>query len=209
MKDVLNEKGYLFCPKLIADPENLYCDPHLDDNGGRLAGQINYYRKDKFTYEPEEKQVIGSLARYNIPIYKNLHYMVRRSIEDILGMDLHPTYFYDRFYYMGQELKKHTDRPACEISVTLQISSNNKEPWPIWFENSDGSKNSIIMENGDAAIYKGCEIPHWRESLTSRYNKAELLWRKARKLEDDTYHHQIFMHYVDAQGKFVQHAFDR
>ncbi len=124
-------------------------------------------------------------------------------------MELLPTYFYDRFYYVGQQLKRHSDRPACEVSVTLQISTNGKEPWPIWFERPDGSETYVLMKNGDATIYKGCEREHWRDPLQSRYNTWENKWRSFRKQEDDTYHHQIFLHYVDSQGPFVHHANDR
>jgi hypothetical protein len=65
------------------------------------------------------------------------------------------------------------------------------------------------MLDGDAAIYRGIERDHWREPLTSRYNERQLWWRKFRKLEDDTYHHQVFFHYVDAQGPHVHLAFDQ
>jgi len=93
--------------------------------------------------------------------------------------------------------------------VTLQISSNHPDdPWPIWFERPDGSESYVLMNDGDAAVYKGCEREHWRDSLPSRYNKAQRLWRKVRKIADDTYHHQIFLHYVDANGPYVHCAFD-
>jgi len=81
------KNGYLFMPGLIADPENLYCPPPLDENGNRLTGQMNYVRKDKFTYCPDEKQVSGSLARYNVPMYKELHFLVRKAVESQLGID--------------------------------------------------------------------------------------------------------------------------
>ena len=65
------------------------------------------FDKDKVNYVPDEKQVHGSLARYNVPMYKELHYLVQeRSGEGRLGIDLLPTYFYDRFYYVGQQLKQ-------------------------------------------------------------------------------------------------------
>jgi len=202
------ENGYLFLPGLILDPENLYCSPPLDETGKRLSGQMNYIRKDKVIFEPEEIQVNGSLARYNVPMYKQLHYIVRKEIEKCLGIDLLPTYFYDRFYYLGQELSRHSDRPACEISVTLQISTNSDKPWPIWFERPDGSESCVVMKNGDAAVYKGCEREHWRDPLESRHSKVNNLWRTIRRKEDDTYHHQIFLHYVNSQGPFVQYAND-
>jgi len=203
------ENGYLFIPGLVKDPKKLYCSPPLNDDGNRLTGQVRYIRKDKFDFIPIEEQVNGSLARYNNPIYKELHYTVRKEVEKHLQIDLLPTYFYERFYYTGQELKRHTDRPACEVSVTLQISTNSNSPWPIWFKRPDGSEASVEMKNGDGCIYKGCDIPHWRPSLASKYSKIGNLWRTFRGKEDDTYHHQIFLHYVNAQGPFVHHANDR
>jgi len=201
--------GYLFVPELIGDSKNLFDPPPVDEDGKRITGQINYIRKDKMEYTPNEEQVPGSLARSNIPIYKELHYIIRKKIESILDIDLLPTYYYDRFYYVGQQLKRHSDRPACEVSVTLQISTNRKEPWPIWFERPDGSETYVLMKNGDAVIYKGCEREHWRDPLQSRYNTLQRKWRSFKKKEDDTYHHQIFLHYVNSQGPYVHHANDR
>ena len=204
----LEKNGYIFLPKLIEDPENLFCPPPVDQDGKRITGQLTFLRKDRVKYSPEESQVKGSLARYSSPEYKELHFLVRKIIERRLGIDLLPTYFYDRFYFVGQELTRHTDRHACEISVTLQISTNSAKPWPIWFQKPNGDEGYVIMENGDATVYKGCERPHWREPLESKYNRVQNLWRTFRKQEDDTYHHQIFLHYVNAQGPFVHYAND-
>lgn len=200
--ELFEKNGYLFLPKLIIDPENLKVPVPTE------RGQINYYnnRMDKFDHFSEEGQVCGSLARYNIPIYRDLHFLIKKELEKILEMDLYPTYFYDRFYFVGQQLKRHSDRPSCEVSVTLQISSNNpNNPWPIWFERPDNSESYVLMSDGDAVVYKGCEREHWRDPLPSKYNKVQ---RILKKMKDDTYHHQIFLHYVDANGPFLQHAFD-
>ena len=64
------------------------------------------------------------------------------------------------------------------------------------------------MHDGDAVIYKGCERSHWRFPLESRFNKVERKWNQIRKIYDDTYHHQIFMHFVNAQGPNAQYAYD-
>jgi len=206
--EFFEKNGYLPLRGLIIDPENLFCPPPLDEDGNRLRGQMNFIRKDKVEMITEGTQVPGSLARYNVPYYKQLHYLVRKEVEQELGIDLLPTYFYDRFYYVGQQLYRHRDRPACEISVTLQISTNSDKPWPIWFERPDGSESYVLMNNGDAAVYKGCEREHWRDPLESKYGKWENRWRTFRGKEDDTYHHQIFLHYVNAQGPFVHHTND-
>jgi hypothetical protein len=201
---ILDEYGFIFVPKLIINPENLQCD--VPEERGLIKYRNN--RMDKFVHIEEEFQVNGSLSRYNIPIYRELHYLVKNQLEQILDMDLYPSYYFDRFYFAGQKLDRHTDRPACEISVTLQVSSNRSEPWPIWFELPDGSEQYVSMNDGDAVIYKGCEREHWRDPLPSQYNKTQKLIRKIRRLPDDTYHHQLFLHYVDANGPFLHHAYD-
>ena len=181
----------------------------MDNEGQRLIGQQKYIRRNKIEYDPIEEQVKGSLARYNHPSYKSAHHIILKLIENILEMDLLPTYFYDRFYYVGQELSRHKDRPSCEISATLQISTNREGAWPIWFQLPDNSENSVSMKNGDMVIYKGCEREHWREPLQSRNGKVKKFINNLQKKEDDTYHHQIFFHYVNAQGPFVQYAYDK
>ena len=109
-------------------------------------------------------------------------------------------------------MKKHTDRPACEISVTIHVSTNIKESWPIWIKTPDtfedktmktasGENRFVHLEAGDGMVYKGCERPHWRDPmpglLESKINKDESL-----------YYHQIFFHYVLQDGIRAHHAWD-
>ena len=70
----ISELGNLFVSGIIADPENLYTPLPKE------RGQITYYnnRMDKYDYCPDEKQVAGSLARYNIPTYRELHFLVKK-----------------------------------------------------------------------------------------------------------------------------------
>jgi len=198
------KNGYLFVPGIIVDPENLYVPLPKE------RGQITYYnnRMDKFDYCQVESQVNGSLARYNIPTYRELHFLIKKEIEDILKIDLHPSYFYDRFYFPGQQLKRHSDRPACEVSVSLQISTTLNNPWPIWFERPDGSESYVEMNNGDAVIYKGCEREHWRDAMPNEVPWWKNKIAKMRNKEIESFHHQIFFHYVDANGPFVHCSFD-
>lgn len=78
-------------------------------------------------------------------------------IERKIKMKLIPTYSYARIYEEGQELKKHVDRLACEISGTLALGG---ETWPIFLANK-----KITLKPGDLLIYRGCEVEHWREPL--------------------------------------------
>jgi len=205
--------GYLVI-KNIWDPQDLYCDPP------ELKGQYNYYGKvEKFSYDPLEPQVLGSTSRYYYPPYKFIHSQIRLKLEKILGKKLYNTYYYDRFYNPGQNLSNHADRPACEISITIHVSSNLKDPWPIWIKTPDtyddpkkkinilkkGENRSVILLPGDGMIYKGCERPHWRDPMPGvQKDKIRKLFRMK-----PLYYHQIFFHYVLSDGIRANHAFDR
>ena len=75
-------------------------------------GQYNYWDKnpEHFNHVPVEQQVEGSTARYWHPQYRAIHSGVRMKLEKEIGRKLYNTYYYDRFYYPGQELTQPTDR---------------------------------------------------------------------------------------------------
>jgi len=107
-------------------------------------------------------------------------------IEKYSGKRLYPTYSYARLYSPGDELKKHKDRPSCEISVTLTLGFDG-EVWPIFIEG-----NQIDMQIGDAVLYRGMEVEHWREP----YKQGK--WQA-----------QVFLHYVDADGPHAEWKYDK
>ena len=209
----MDKNGYVVV-KNLWDPEELYHPLPQERGEFHYCGSV-----DKFNHKGDEYQVPGSLARYSHPQYKIIHSGVRKKIEKVIGRKLYNTYYYDRFYFPDQELKKHVDRPACEISVSIHVSTNLEEEWPIWFKTPDiyvdkektailvpGEERSCILNPGDGVIYKGCERPHWRDPMpTPRVRKRDKLLR--RKLPE-YYYHQIFFHYVLADGQRSHHAND-
>ena len=111
------------------------------------------------------------------------------SMEEIVGEELIPTYSYARLYTNGDYLECHTDRPACEISATIQLGRSHHYAWPIYM-----GGNRIDMAEGDAVVYKGCEIEHWRNSCTG---------------PEGYYSGQVFLHYVRANGPYAaEHGCD-
>ena len=199
--EFFEKNGYLVV-KNLWDPAELYHEVP------EIRGQQNFWGKklDQFNHVPNEGQVEGSLARYWHPQYRSIHSGIRLKLEKELGRKLYNTYYYDRFYFPGQELTKHTDRDACEISVTVNVSTNLKKPWPIWIKTPDtyngedrntvlkyGKEVSVNLEPGDGMIYKGCERPHWRKPMPDE--KTKIFGKKK-----DLYYHQIFFHYVLADG---------
>ena len=157
-------------------------------------GKLDYNKSgDLVNHAKEEAQVHGSLARYNIPSLRPAHQDIQLIVQAKIGEKLYPTYFYDRFYFKGQELAKHTDRGSCEISVTVNISHNLDYDWPIYFELPNGKVEEFTMQPGDGVIYHGITLPHWREPMRG---------------DGNSYFHQCFFHYVRANGDYLQHAFD-
>jgi hypothetical protein len=109
--------------------------------------------------------------------------------EILSGLKLLPTYTYARHYNQtGAILPRHTDRPSCEVTLTVNLDKT--VDWPIHIETADGVSTAIELEPGDAAMYLGCVSPHWREAYTG----------------DD--HVQVFIHYVDAYGPNANNFFD-
>jgi hypothetical protein len=205
--------GYLVV-KNLWNPQELYRPVPKE------RGQINYWgnKLDQYNYTPIEQQVEGSLACYWHPQYRSIHSSVRLKLEKILGKKLYNTYYYDRFYFSGQALTKHADRDACEISVTTHISTNLEEPWTIWIKTPDtyedkrktiisnkGENRSVLLSAGDGMIYKGCERPHWRDPMPTEHKKT---WYGKRVEKEGLYYHQIFFHYVLADGQRAHCAND-
>lgn len=116
--------------------KNLWNEEELFHPVPQERGQFMYWGKnlDQYNYMDEEKQVEGSVARYWHPQYRQIHTGIRLKLEAVLGRKLFNTYYYDRFYFPGQELTRHADRDACEISVTVHVSTNlegKDADWPI------------------------------------------------------------------------------
>ena len=207
------EKNGYFVIKNLCDPKKLYHELPKE------RGTLKWFGKKLSNYKNfgVEQQVEGSLSRYLHPQYSKVHSEVRLILENFIGRKLYNTYYYDRFYFPGQELTKHIDRPACEISVSVHISSNIKQDWAFYIKTPDGYKDStkkevlyygkeesIILKPGDGVVYKGCERPHWRNRMPG-FLDTKLYKNKLDKL----YYHQIFFHYVLQDGYRTNFAYDR
>ena len=212
------KNGYLVI-KDLWDPKELYSEVP------EQKGQYNYWDKniEHFNHVPVENQVEGSTSRYWHPQYRTIHSGIRMKLEKHLGRKLYNTYYYDRFYNPGQALTLHADRDACEISVTVHVSTNlegDAADWPIWIKTPDtyadktkmvitetGENRSVVLQAGDGMVYKGCERPHWRDPMPTQYEKKGLFGRKQVEKEG-LYYHQIFFHYVLQDGRRAHCAWD-
>ena len=190
--------------------KNLYNPENLIEDVPTQRGQISYGDGGIITdVMEEEAQVIGSFSRYSYPKYRQAHNDIRLTLQKVLGKELYNTYYFDRFYFKNQKLDKHTDRDACEISVSLNISSNTKEPWAFQAKLLDGTETQIVSEPGWGIVYMGCDVLHWRSPLRSRHSLGRRVLNRLTFTRDDTYHHQVFFHYVLANGHRAHCYYDR
>ena len=120
------------------------------------------------------------------------------KMEETYGKKLIPTYTCYRVYKPGDSLADHTDRHACEISATVVIGyRHNDKPsdyrWPLYAYVGD-EKRYLHCDIGDAVIYKGIDLIHGRDCFD---------------VGKDSFQVQLFLHYIDANGMYTDHKYDK
>ncbi len=142
-------------------------------------------------YHDTEVVPQGALNEYSPIGAELLLLQARPAIEALVGRALLPAYGFWRIYPSGSELTRHIDRNACEVSATLPIFADPAdEAWPIHVRDLAGKTTSVALTPGEALVYQGCRVPHWREPLSGRVQ------------------YQVFLHYVLADGDRADHALD-
>jgi predicted 2-oxoglutarate/Fe(II)-dependent dioxygenase YbiX len=135
---------------------------------------------------PKSQAVHGAMAFDKLLVDLLPHF------EKASGKRLYPTYSYARLYAPDDELVIHTDRESCEISATLTLGFEG-DVWAIYMgDEGKANPSRIDMAVGDAVLYRGMDKHHWRE----RYTEGK--WQA-----------QVFLHYVDADGKHAEWKFDK
>ena len=141
-----------------------------------------------------DQQVPNTFKRYGDPVMDALLLYAQKGMEKNSGMKLQPTYSYWRLYKNGDILRRHKDRPSCEISTTLCLGydisnmENKDYNWPMFVEETGSYKGlpgkPVHMQPGDMIIYKGALIDHWREPFEGRN------------------HCHVFLHYNNLEGPY-------
>ena len=167
----------------------LYLKQLIDKN---LCVFLTHYLLRKSSnpdFVSSDGQVVGTLSiADHDPVFETLLEKLWPEVELASGMNLIPTYAYARLYKNGNILEKHSDRPECEISLTLQLGRSHHYSWPIWMEGY-----RYDLSEGDGILYKGCELEHWRDECDG---------------PQDYYSGQVFLHYVNADGPYADRAYD-
>ena len=179
--------------QISAEADNWMINNYVTHAGNPLVGNFH------------DPQVPGSYAKYadrfmEVLLVKTIDVMQKKT-----GLKLVPTYSYTRLYRNGNILKRHKDRPSCEISTTLCLGGDH---WPIYLDptgesnlllgagedieeskrliNNPNKGIEINLKPGDMLIYSGCELEHWRKPFEGKLCG------------------QVFLHYNHADGQFAK-----
>lgn len=165
----------------------LILDDFLEpESARRVAGELSGY----FDSVPlfTDGQCPSSPAVYNfLPIVELLMEKLP-YVSERVGSALLPTFCYARSCAQGERLAPHCDRPAGEISVSVHLESDH--PWPIYFGHPLTGTSEVYLRPGQAVLYLGCEVTHWRNEFPGQV------------------HRQMTLHYVRSRGKFADACFD-
>jgi len=142
-------------------------------------------------YEPITIENCTEIRWYADPFGETLLDLLKPKIEEVSGKKLFPTYSFFRVYRQGEELIAHTDRPSCEISVTISIAQVGKIS-RIWMQKGAELPSNYELSPGSGVVYKGCDILHWREKMT----EGQLVV-------------QLMLHYVDKDGFNAEFKYDK
>ena len=89
---------------------------------------------------------------------------IRPEVSRLVGFDVVPTFSYTRQYAKGEVLARHTDRAACEVSVTVSIQiPKGAGPSVVHLKPPNSNETKVEMFEGDGCVYAGTEVEHWRE----------------------------------------------
>ena len=164
----------------------------------RFMYENNIHSQSSILGTWSDEQIPNTYSCYGDFAMDTLMMKVLPKMQKETGLTLVPTYSYARIYKNGDILKRHKDRPSCEISTTINLGG---DPWPIFIDGTgadsviDERKNihkpdapkgtEILLDIGDMLVYSGCDLEHWREPFEGQTCG------------------QVFLHYNNAYGPYA------
>ena len=148
-----------------------------------LLSQLYHYAMKRADLAPTAMERMNpdraappAATAYGDPMMDTLLANLTPRLEQATGLRLYPTYSFYRVLRGGDALPRHTDRPACEISVSLNLGQQPDEPWPLWVKGPHHT-TPCNMRPGDGVLYRGLDCPHWREPFTGDHcAQVSLFW---------------------------------
>lgn len=156
------------------------------------------------THAPITKRTSVDIYGSDYPPMVQFLWGLTPAMCELAGRDLLPSYNYFRLYRKDEICRVHSDREACEHSLSLTLGYSDGQVWPfevgadaikqpqsIVDDFGDKRFTSIAMQPGDAVLYRGVQHRHGRVSPNPNRWSAHM-----------------FLHWVDRGGPHAGHAFD-
>lgn len=153
-----------------------------------LGALRRYYRYHvrMGTFVLGDAQTPRRYAAHEEPVARYFHRQLTTVVSDIARSVLLPSYNYLALYQGGAALDPHTDREACEYTVSVALDAtpepDSQTPWPLQLMTSDGPL-SVWQNLGDGLLFRGRHLLHWRDRLADGHTSSSML-----------------LHFIDANG---------
>lgn len=170
----------------------------------RIKGDLPSLTSSFLTHAPIIKRTSIDVYAHDYPPMLQFLWGLTPAMHEITGRDLLPSYNYFRLYRKGDICRVHSDRPACEHSLSLTLGYSDNLAWPFEIgaepiaapgpieDDFTGAPHvAIAMQPGDAVLYRGVQHRHGR--MTPNPNR----WSA-----------HMFLHWVERGGPHAAHAFD-
>ncbi len=151
-----------------------------------LAALRRYYRYliRKGTLPLGDQQSSRRYVAHNESVARFFHQQLTAAVSQIVGEPVKPSYVYVASYQSGAELEKHTDREQCEFSITLCLDYSPEPrletPWPLHLDTRSG-KVTVFQGIGDGLLYRGRELPHYRDALPQGSTSTSIFFHYVRQ----------------------------
>jgi len=175
----LNKNGWQYMPNIVSK-----------DEVSKIIESINNIENlEPSVFDPNRGRVTCIYAPTESAfLMKKIHPLM----EDMVGEELYPSYWFCTVYYPGSFMIPHKDRFSCEVSVSINLQSTSTK-WALELVDYKLEDQCLYTDVGCGVAYYGTALQHWRNPL---------------QCNADEKHIQMFLHYVRKRGSFVSFAYD-
>jgi hypothetical protein len=154
--------------------------PGVLPRGQRAAWRGYWQQLAALDVLPDRGEAGARRGSHGEPSSALLLHLMQPLVERVVGAALRPSYSYAWVYRRGAQMPRHRDRDACCATVSLLVdyapAVDGPTPWPLGIHPRGGSEPVEIRQAiGDAVIFNGRELHHFRPPFTAGTQSISLL----------------------------------
>jgi len=109
-----------------------------------------------------------------------LHARLAPLVQRVVTEPVRASYSYVAGYLSGADLPRHTDRAQCRFTLSYAVDFTGPAgaaPWPFCLEcPQDEAVVQCLLEPGQAVLFRGCDLSHFRDPLPDGQTSTSLLF---------------------------------